>query len=275
MNNNEPPSLRDLLRDFQTPKIQDVFDSGVKAGISLLPGGVSQFYNDFVKSPSEKRLNKFLEALVADIERLQEQMRGQVNLDNPSFQTTLMNALQIVIKNHQQEKLEALRNMVLNSTLPNAPMDDLQFMFLNLIDEFTTWHLTLLNYCNDLDALEQFPDKSSLFPDLEKNTEFYNLVLTELENKKLIILKEFYINYEEEYNGNRYLGIAPLNFGYSDINIPGVPQIKVDEKRKTMKEVEDINDLFIENNYYSNREERTTNLGKKFLSFIKSPLTEV
>ena len=187
MNNNEPQSSRELLKDCQTSNIKDVFDSSVKAVISQIPG-VSQFYNDFVKSPWQKRLNKFLEALVADIERLQEQMRGQVNLDNPSFQTTLMNALQIVIKNHQQEKIDALRNMVLNSALPNAPMDDIQFMFLNLIDEFTTWHLTLLNYCNDLDALDQYPDKSSLFPDLENNTEFYNLVLTQLGNQKLIIL---------------------------------------------------------------------------------------
>ena len=275
MNNNEPPSSRELLKDSQTPNIKDVLDSCVKLGISLLPGGVSQLYNDFVKSPSEKRSNKFLEALVADIERLQEQMRGQVNLDNPSFQTTLMNALQIVIKNHQQEKIDALRNMVLNSALPNAPMDDIQFMFLNLIDEFTTWHLTLLNYCNDLDALDQYPDKSSLFPDLENNTEFYNLVLTQLGNQKLIILEESYIHYEEEDHTNFSLGITPLNLGTSHINIPGVPQIKVDEKKKTMKEVEDINDLFINKSPDWKMGERTTNLGKQFLSFIKNPLTTV
>lgn len=273
MNNNEPQSSRELLINYQTSKLNDVFDSGVKAVISQIPG-VSQFYNDFVKSPSQKRLNKFLEALVADLERLQEQMREQVNLDSPSFQTTLMNALQIVIKNHQQEKIDALRNMVLNSTLPNAPIDDIQLMFLNLIDEFTTWHLTLLNYCNDLDVLDQYPDKSSLFPDLEKNTEFYNLVLTELVNKKLIFVKEVYINYEEENQTNFSLSINPINFGIRN-TIPGVPRFKIDKKKKTMKDVEDIDDLFINKSPHWKMGERTTNLGKQFLSFIKSPLTTV
>ncbi|MFM6396565.1 MAG: hypothetical protein ACKPFF_07755, partial [Planktothrix sp.] len=144
MNNNESQSSRELLKDYQTSKFKDVFDSCVKAGISLLPWGVSQLYNDFVKSPSEKRLNKFLEALVADLERLQEQMRGQVNLDNPSFQTTLMNALQIVMRNHQEEKILALKNAVLNSSFIHPIDDDLQFMFLHWIDEFTPSHLKIL-----------------------------------------------------------------------------------------------------------------------------------
>ena len=207
MNNNESQSSRELLKDYQTSKFKDVFDSCVKAVISLLPWGVSQLYNDFVKSPSEKRLNKFLEALVADLERLKVETGGQVNLDNPSFQTTLMNALQIVMKNHQEEKILALKNAVLNSSFIHPIDDDLQFMFLHWIDEFTPSHLKVLislkslnDYAetiitttnNGFNTLEESYDSNEesngicFLEELNSNPNFYNQILKDLEDRGLV-----------------------------------------------------------------------------------------
>jgi hypothetical protein len=43
---------------------------------------------------------------------------------NEAFVTVTMQASQGAIRNHQQAKLEALRNAVLNSALPNPPQED-------------------------------------------------------------------------------------------------------------------------------------------------------
>jgi hypothetical protein len=52
----------------------------------------------------------------------------------------------VAIRNHHKEKLKALRNAVLNSISPNLPEEDLQLMFLNWVDELTTWHLRILQF---------------------------------------------------------------------------------------------------------------------------------
>jgi hypothetical protein len=56
-----------------------------------------------------------------------------------------MHATQAAIRNHQKEKLEALRNAVLNSAEKNALDEDIKLMFVSLIDTFTPWHLRILS----------------------------------------------------------------------------------------------------------------------------------
>ena len=73
-----------------------------------------------------------------------------------------MHASQAAIRNHQAEKREALRNAVLNVAIGKAPEDDLQLMFLNLVDSFTTWHLRILRLFQNP---EEHGKKVGLSPD--------------------------------------------------------------------------------------------------------------
>ena len=52
-------------------------------------------------------------------------------------------------RNHEQEKIDALRNAVLNSALPHPPDDSLQQTFLAWVDRFTVWHLHSLSLFDD------------------------------------------------------------------------------------------------------------------------------
>src|SRR5262249_17379113 len=65
------------------------------------------------------------------------------------FVTTATHATMLAMRNHQREKLVALRNAVLNATLPGAPDDDLQLIYLNLVDTLTASHLRLLKVLNN------------------------------------------------------------------------------------------------------------------------------
>ena len=75
-------------------------------------------------------------------------------LANEHFVSAMIQATQSATKTHRKEKLEALRNAVLNVALGHSPAGDLQAIFLNLVDSFTPVHLEVLRYFqhrNDFD----------------------------------------------------------------------------------------------------------------------------
>ena len=80
---------------------------------------------------------KELEQKVAgfDIENLKE---------NEQFISTVISTSQVAIRNHQKEKLEALRNAVLNVALGSKLSEDQEAMFLGLVDRYTPCHLQIL-----------------------------------------------------------------------------------------------------------------------------------
>lgn len=63
-----------------------------------------------------------------------------------------MQASQVAVRNHQQEKIDALRNAILNAALGQAPEDAKREMFLALIDSFGVWHLRGLAFLGDPDG---------------------------------------------------------------------------------------------------------------------------
>ncbi len=102
--------------------------------------------------PISKRLNDLLFDIVKGLNEL-KQMHENFEIEdlaqNESFLTTLIHAYELAIRTHQKEKLEALRNAVLNSALPTAPEDDIKIIFLNLIESFTVTHIKLLKFFNE------------------------------------------------------------------------------------------------------------------------------
>jgi len=126
-----------------------------KAVLSVVPsaGGplVALFENIFT-APLNKRKQEWFEELVGVVTEIQdklEDMTPEKLSQNEMFITAALQASQIAIRNHKKEKIEALRNALLNSVQPTAPSEDKQLIFLRLIDELTPWHLRLLGLLNN------------------------------------------------------------------------------------------------------------------------------
>jgi hypothetical protein len=68
---------------------------------------------------------------------------------DPAFTTAFLHASQIALRTHQREKLQALRNAVLNVAAGTAPDENLQLVFLHYLDMLTPLHLTLLDCVAD------------------------------------------------------------------------------------------------------------------------------
>lgn len=75
-------------------------------------------------------------------------------------------------KGDKEEKLEALRNAVLNSALKSSIEEDMQLMFLNLLDSFTVYHLKILMLIYNPN---EYLKKTNKKP-LEENADLINLI---------------------------------------------------------------------------------------------------
>jgi len=139
------------MSEFEPPSRSkgDIVHMGVKAIASAVPvvgGPAAELFQFVIQPPLEKRRDEWMRAVGKALEELSEQDR--VKLDglsqNEQFVTAVMEASQVALRTHQQDKLAALRNAVLNVALGSAPDDTKQHMFFRLVDDFTPLHIQLL-----------------------------------------------------------------------------------------------------------------------------------
>lgn len=133
----------------------DIAKGAAKAVISAVPivGGPIAELIDLVFSPViVRRRERWLEDLAAAVEQLRERQRdfdlASLARDEAAM-TVALTATAAAMRTHQAEKLEALRNAVLNSALHVEPDEHVQLMFTQLVDEFTALHLRMLALFDD------------------------------------------------------------------------------------------------------------------------------
>ena len=105
--------------------------------------------------------------------------------------------------NHNEEKLEALRNAVLNVAVASAPEEDEHEMFISLIDNFTGWHLRILAFLADKKGIAEKREKlpfpgwpmgavatvlKHVYPQLQGRRDFYDLIVSDLYRAGLVVI---------------------------------------------------------------------------------------
>ena len=104
--------------------------------------------------PLSVRRDIWLQQLAEDLDALSRKVKG-FNIENlvglplEEFVSATLKATQAALKTHRWEKLEALRNAVVNVAAGTAPDEDKQAIFLNLVDQFTPLHLQFLRFQQD------------------------------------------------------------------------------------------------------------------------------
>lgn len=122
----------------------------MKAGISGIPvaGGPVVELMNILGSPVEQRRLAWLTTLGEDLSRLKERvadLTDQRLSENAAFVSAALQATQMAGRTHKKEKLEALRNAVLNVAAGSVPEDDIQAMFLDAVDSLTATHVLFLS----------------------------------------------------------------------------------------------------------------------------------
>jgi hypothetical protein len=123
----------------------------VKAVIASIPrwwaASGAEIFSMVIASPIEKRRDEFLEDIAwvvretaARVDDLQPENLAQ----NERFISAVMYAARIAMSTHQREKLEALRNAVLNVAVSKTSEEEKHIVFLHLIDIFSVTHFEIL-----------------------------------------------------------------------------------------------------------------------------------
>ncbi|WP_248731819.1 WASH complex subunit 5 [Pseudomonas sp. MWU13-2517] len=116
--------------------------------VPIAGGAMVEFFNSMFEGPLSKRRTEWMIQVSDELnEILENGVLTEKDLqENESFISTVAQACNISLRNHELEKLEALRNAVKNSALPNCPDDDCRQLFLNFVDVCTVTHIRLLQF---------------------------------------------------------------------------------------------------------------------------------
>lgn len=125
----------------------------VEMGIAAVPGVGGPLQIAFQEAAGRRlteRRTRWLNDLAEKVHRLEDQI-GDLDhlLDQDTFMDALTTASQIADRTSRAGKLELLRNAVVNSVLPDAPDDDTQQLFFDMLDRFTPTHVRLLKLLSD------------------------------------------------------------------------------------------------------------------------------
>jgi len=231
-----------MVNEEPKPGVGDYAYALAKAGISQIPyigATVSEILPLILAPPIEKRRSEWLKGLGEGLRILEKQFTDfklESLQNNETFITTAIQASQAAIRNHQQEKLDALRNAVLNSALSINIEEDLQLMFLNFVDELTPWHLKELKFFDNPKAWGQKYQIDFGKPYMGSPSQIFEKAFPELEGRS-----ELYSIFTKDLFSHGLMTTDSLGGMMSENGIFG---------------------------------SRTTDMGKKFLHFITSPLKE-
>lgn len=189
------------------PKVESDGDKAHRVARSLigmlpvLSAPALEILNAIIEPPIEKRKRQWMLEITEVVNDLQNKFNQDIEnlVNNEQFISVLLHTSQIAIKNHQKEKICALKIALLNSAREETLTEDQQFIFLRLLDDFSVSHINILKstyhgFCWSpktkesnhstwlelsrvlLGEFEEFQDKSDLL---------YQLI-SDLESKKLL-----------------------------------------------------------------------------------------
>ncbi len=188
--------------------VGDELHRTARAALSAIPfvgGAAVELFNRMLAPPIGRRRDAWFEELADRLDKMEREERVRIKdlKDNDEFVSTVLQASQVSIRNHQQEKINALRNAVLNTALGQAPGDSKREMYLGFVDTFTVWHLRVLafmaNPTANTDASQLNLDLTTghmpavvgilqnAFPELDKQDEFVQKLIADFDRDRLIL----------------------------------------------------------------------------------------
>lgn len=119
----------------------------IAGAVPVVGGAATEIFNSLFEGPLSKRRTEWMLNVTEVLNDLMEEnlVTEESLKENEAFISTVAQSCNMALRNHEGEKLEALRNAVKNSALPSCPSDDYRQLFLNFVDVCTVTHIKLLH----------------------------------------------------------------------------------------------------------------------------------
>lgn len=137
-------------KEAEKTTLPDMLHTASTITLSFIPGA-GELFNACVMAPAERRRNDWIESIENKLYELSAQFSDIIARiqNNEQAISVILTTSPIALKTHNPVKLEALRNIVINAVL-QEDYEEYKFqMFLSFIDDFTEWHIRLLEYFSD------------------------------------------------------------------------------------------------------------------------------
>lgn len=175
----------------------------VMPGSSILGTAAAKGFSEIMGNLIGKKQQEILIAIVEGLDELEKKLDFKLEkiTNEEKFGTTVLQILPIALRSLEKEKIDALRNVVLNTALGNSPDDDLHQILLNHLDTFTAWHLKILDYFwhpqgwfqvrqRDIPNYSGGSASSGLeaaFPELVDKGDLYDAIVDDLTSRNLMM----------------------------------------------------------------------------------------
>jgi hypothetical protein len=125
--------------------------AAVRAALGAIPiagGAAAELFAVILTPPIERRRLEWMQSVAEGLNRLEERDGSIAErlASDEAFQSTLIQATLAAIKNHQVEKRNALRAVVLKAASGSNINVDWKLLFVRYIDELTPLHFLVLKF---------------------------------------------------------------------------------------------------------------------------------
>jgi hypothetical protein len=188
----------------------DVALAIVKSAISAVPvvgGPAAELFALVISPPLQKRQAEWMNEIAEGLKEVEQRKPGftvESLKDNEQFISTVLNASHAAVRNHQREKLDALRNAVLNVAVGSGLDEDTEAIFLSLIDRYTAWHLRILRlFQNPMQLGTQKgmrPENyyagsraqflETYYPEMHGQRQFYDIIVSDLHAEGMLGIQD-------------------------------------------------------------------------------------
>lgn len=207
-------------RKYEPPSesVGDKLHTLARAGVSSIPivgGAAAEFFQAVIVPPLRKRQADWMEDIAEGVRELEERQECVVDdlRDNEAFLDTVLHASQVVTRTANEDKRKALRNAVLNATMPNPPDESKRQLFIQFVDTLTIWHIRLLELLVDplpwFQRHEKQPVQINIvgtlkriilcaYPDLQGEDDFIDQCVSDLQGRGLLTNFNYHMNMSGE-----------------------------------------------------------------------------
>lgn len=160
------------LKNGASSELPIALAKGVIGAIPWVGALIAEVGNVYL-NPLEKRKRHWAEEVSKAIEEIRNRfglLPEELQKDE-RFVSFLYHATISGLKNHQRQKIEALRAAVVSSADPAVVSDDITFQYLKYIDELTVTHIRILRCLHEhSDALDQFEEMGPIYDLVQRNS---------------------------------------------------------------------------------------------------------
>ena len=133
----------------------DVALAAARAATGAVPfagAALSELLSLTIQTPLAQRQHRWMEVTSEVVEELRDRagISPEQLADSEEFVDTVLDATRIALRTRHEEKRAALRNAIFNSATQPAGLSEAErHEFIRLIDDYSVWHLKLLQFFAD------------------------------------------------------------------------------------------------------------------------------